>query len=341
LLGGDKVQPAAARRPTGPSHHSPDAYVMTAPASCAPKSRPRLQPIQFVPPFVAIVAALVAVVIFGVASSFRTATCALALFLTSAHPSPPRVFLALLSVAATIYVLTLLVAAAFPPALVTSALRTVDPTHTGAPLPIDMRTADCSLTLSNIAASLDIYAAAHFVGHIVKAVAVRDRRVLLASAAVFEASEWALSSLLPTVFPNLAECAWDRFGLDVALNVAGAELGLALLAEERTRFPARDALLAVVIAAADLSYFAVKAALRVETQSLFPTARICLLGTLAVPAVRQYRDWYHARYVYRPRGGGGRLRSPSLWPGPHMIAVVAVLLSEALLFVTHFVHTPL
>jgi Phosphatidyl serine synthase len=268
---------------------------------------------------------------FGRVTSLRAGLCALILFATASHPNPPRLFNATVVVAAALYTLAVLAAAGSSLEAVAAAIRFLDPAHTGLPLAPDLRTADCSLTAANVASSLDIYAVAHFVGHFVKAILLPSRPALLLSAVAFEFAEWALSARLPSLFPNLAECIWDRFLLDTALNAAGAETGLALMfvlrAENRSSLrPLHAGLLALTFTVTDISFFALKAALRLETQARLPTARIVLLCTLAAPAVRHYHQWCQVgKYCCRD----------FVWGGLHLAAIGAMLTAEALLCAVH------
>ncbi|KFG39615.1 phosphatidyl serine synthase [Toxoplasma gondii p89] len=73
--------------------------------------------------------------------------------------------------------------------------------------------------------SMDVFVLAHFFGWLVKALIIRDARLLWILSVLFEWMEISLRHILP----NFWECWWDHLILDVfGCNLLGMYLGLAL-----------------------------------------------------------------------------------------------------------------
>ncbi|XP_044583638.1 phosphatidylserine synthase isoform X2 [Cotesia glomerata] len=83
---------------------------------------------------------------------------------------------------------------------------------------------NCSdITVEKIWNHLDIFAVAHFLGWVFKAVLVRHLGLLWATSIMWELTEMAFAHLLP----NFVECWWDAVILDVAVcNALGIWVGL-------------------------------------------------------------------------------------------------------------------
>jgi hypothetical protein len=232
----------------------------------------------------------------------------------SAQSDPPQVYMFALLVADLMYIILLTLGTVSTPASIVRVLQMFDAGHTGIPEHLDMRTEDCSVAWANVLASFDVYVIAHLVGFSVKSVILQDRRVLWASALMFEAAEFLLGTFCSTVLPNLSECLWDRFLLDLILsNFAGMEFGLWFIGGERRRLSnfVHVITLGALVASADVSAFLLKSALHLRTTSPLHIARLSGLASLAFPAVRAFERWC-----------GGRA------DGPHMRALLVTLLME-------------
>jgi Phosphatidyl serine synthase len=234
----------------------------------------------------------------------------------SAQTDPPQVYMCALLVADLMYIILLALGTISTPASRVRVLQMFDAGHTGIPEHLDMRTEDCSFAWTNVLKSFDVYVIAHLVGFSVKAVMLQDRRVLWASALMFEAAEFLLGTFCSTVLPNLSECLWDRFLLDLALsNFAGMEFGLWFIGGERRRLSnfGPVIMLGAVVAYADVSAFLLKSALHLRTTSPLHIARLTGLASLAFPAVRVYERWCDGKA-----------------DGSHMRALLATLLIEGM-----------
>ncbi|KFH10551.1 phosphatidyl serine synthase, partial [Toxoplasma gondii VAND] len=102
-------------------------------------------------------------------------------------------------------------------------LRYIDP-NLGKPLPEKSYAQNCH-SFSTLAGSMDVFVLAHFFGWLVKALIIRDARLLWILSVLFEWMEISLRHILP----NFWECWWDHLILDVfGCNLLGMYLGLAL-----------------------------------------------------------------------------------------------------------------
>lgn len=235
-------------------------------------------------------------VLLWASTSFLIALVTTVVLSISVLKSPPAVFLDLLLVLDWTYI-ALLIAGIFANSrTVANTLQLVDPRYSGEALKPDMRTEDCSLSRSNVARALDVYATAHFVGYAIKALIVNDRRVLWISAVLFELCEMSLAALKPAAFANLAECGWDRFVLDlVVTNFTGMELGFAIGQKYSLFQPQWSCyhilLGAAFITAVDICSFVLKAVLQIDTYSHILIVRLIFIATLSFPAARQYYLW--------------------------------------------------
>lgn len=254
-----------------------------------------------------------------------TALLTLLLLLLASRPSPPPLLNRIVRLALYLYVCLLLVAAILPPAVVSAALRGADPTFHGSPPRRDPRTIDCSLTRGNLAEALDFYVLAHVLGHVIKAAVLRDRGALWLSAVGFELSESALAGLAPRHFASLAECAWDKVLLDLAVSdAAGMELGLLVCGGSAPlRRWASVVLSAGVVCLVDVLHFGLIAALELDVASPLLSMRMALFASAAFAAMRDLRKW------------DGR-KETALGGAPDLGAMLAAICAETLLCLVHF-----
>ncbi|PFH33268.1 phosphatidyl serine synthase [Besnoitia besnoiti] len=102
-------------------------------------------------------------------------------------------------------------------------LHYIDPAL-GKPLPEKSYAQNCH-SFSTLADSMDVFVLAHFFGWMVKALIIRDARLLWILSLLFEWMEISLRHILP----NFWECWWDHLILDVfGCNLLGLYLGLRL-----------------------------------------------------------------------------------------------------------------
>ena len=83
---------------------------------------------------------------------------------------------------------------------------------------------NCSqITVERVWAHVDVFALAHFLGWILKAVLVRHVGILWTISVTWEITEVAFAHLLP----NFVECWWDAIILDIFLcNGLGIWIGM-------------------------------------------------------------------------------------------------------------------
>lgn len=201
------------------------------------------------------------------------------------------------------------------------------------PPPRVPRTNGGCATRAALGSALDFYVLAHALGHAVKAAAVRDRRAVWASALAFEATEAVMAAAAPRVFGGLAECAWDKLVLDLALaDALGIEVGLALAGGPAPlRHGVSVAAVAAVLCAVDMLHFAIVEASGVRRDSHWLCARVALLAAAAFPAVRQLRVWEVGRGDGEGMGRGKVRRLPALLSdSPDVAVVVAVVAAETI-----------
>nr|ASN64467.1 phosphatidylserine synthase [Eimeria falciformis] len=106
---------------------------------------------------------------------------------------------------------------------VRSWLNWLDP-EAGLPL-VERNYAEKCHSWAAVVDKLDIFVVAHFVGWMVKALVIRDSRLLWLLSILFEFMEISFRHILP----NFWECWWDHLILDVfGCNLLGIYLGLAL-----------------------------------------------------------------------------------------------------------------
>ncbi len=257
-------------------------------------SAQKLQVRSYVSPAAVVVAFLF--VLYACASSVAAACLTAASLWASLLHNPPRAHLRVLRVAAGVYTLTLCAGMAAPRAALRAVFEHALPTASESTSRLD----DCSLSLGNLARTLDMYALAHILGFAVKGAMVGDRRTLWIAGVVFESLEWALGAFAPITFPTLSECVFDRIFLDLLLcNALGIELGLAIrrrFRSDRKVEPSFPCLLSMLFpgcacAVADILHFCMIAALRIPIDAPILSARIALLASLGFPAMSEFREY--------------------------------------------------
>ncbi|KAA3675782.1 phosphatidylserine synthase 1 [Paragonimus westermani] len=187
---------------------------------------------------------------------------------------------------------------------------------------------NCSqVTFARVYSHCDIFAAAHFVGWVVKAILLRHRLIAWTLSINWEITEIAFSHILP----NFNECWWDSLLLDVLIcNGLGIEVGMLLcrwleMRDYRwhsirdipgargklkravlqftprswtyTRWLHRDSSilrsfllsqLMIVWQLAELNSFFLKHVFIVKPSHPLTMFRVCLITLMSAPAIRQY-----------------------------------------------------